>query len=349
MQRSFKKTELAISAKKSFHRARARIHAYKDRRPHRSFRMTRRRDYARTLKLPGLIAFNVYVTKTLWQYKKVFAVLALIYAILSVAFVGMGSQESYLTLTETLTDTGAQIFEGNVGQIGQAALLFLSVGTTGLNGTLSEVQQVYAVILVLMIWLTTVWLLRNLLAGHKVRTRDGLYSAGSPIVSTFLVVLIGVIQLLPVALAIIAYSAAVASGLLESGVEAMLFWAAILLLVSLSLYWITSTFFALIMITLPGMYPMRAIRTAGDMVLGRRLRLLGRLLWMGLTVIVTWGILLIPIILLDTWVKSFWFEIEWLPVIPIVVVVLSAVSVVWISSYVYLLYRKVVDDDAKPA
>jgi hypothetical protein len=338
-----------VSARASFEKQRGRIHAYKNRRPHRSFRITRRRDYARSLQLPGLFAFTHHVNRTVWGYRRVLLWLGVVYAVLTIVLVGIGSQETYSALTSTLNETGAEIFQGNAGQLGEAALLFATIGTSGLTGSLSETQQVYAGILGLMVWLTTVWLLRNLLAGHKVRMRDGLYSAGAPIVSTFLVALVLLIQLLPIGLAAIGYSAASGAGLLNGGVEAMLFWVAAVLLGVLSLYWITSTFFALIMVTLPGMYPMRALRTAGDMVVGRRVRILGRILWMVLALAVAWAIVLIPIIMLDSWVKGLWTQIEWLPVIPVVLLIMGTVSAIWSSSYIYLLYRKVVDDDAQPS
>jgi hypothetical protein len=343
------KNHFSASAKASFEKQRGRIHAYKNRRPHRSFRMTRRRDYARSLKLPGFFAFTHQVSRTVWGYRKILLCLGTVYAVLTIVLVGIGSQETYSALTSTLNETGAEIFEGNLGQLGEAALLFATIGTSGLTGSLSEIQQVYAAILGLMVWLTTVWLLRNLLAGHKVRMRDGLYNAGAPIISTFLVALVLIVQLLPIGLAVVSYSAASGSGLLEGGVEAMLFWIAAVLLGALSLYWITSTFFALIMVTLPGMYPIRALRTAGDMVVGRRVRILGRILWMLLTLVIAWAIVLIPVILLDSWVKGLWTQIEWLPVIPVVLLMMGTLSAIWSSSYIYLLYRKVVDDDARPA
>jgi hypothetical protein len=327
----------------------ARIRNFMSRRPHRSFRMTRRRDYHRSLKLPGYIAFTHHVNTTVWRFRKIFLALAIVYGLLTGVLVGIGSQETYSTLTDTLQETGSEVFEGNWGQLGQAGLLFASIATSGLTGTPSEAQQIYAALLVLLVWLTTVWLLRNLLAGHKVRMRDGLYSAGAPIVPLFIVSLLLVIQLLPLGLALIAYSAASASGLLEGGVEAMLFWAVAGLLAVLSLYWIVSTFMAMIVVTLPGMYPGRALRTAGDMVVGRRVRILLRLLWMLLVIALAWAVVLIPFILLDAGIKNLWPTIEWLPVVPVVLLLLGILSVVWSSAYVYLLYRRVVDDDAKPA
>ena len=319
------------------------------RRPHRSFRLTRRRDYRRSLVLPGFIAFTHEVNKTLWQHKKIFIWLAIVYAVLTVGLIGLASQDTYSALTETLQESGSDIFGGDWSQAGQAGLLLLTIMTTGISNTPSEAQQIYAALLVLMVWLATVWLLRNLLAGHKVKLRDGLYSAGAPLVATFLVGLVLVVQLLPVALAFIAYSAAVASGLLAGGIEAMLFWVGATLLAALSLYWISATFMAMVIVTLPGMYPMKALRIAGDMVVGRRVRLLLRLIWMSFVITITWVVVLLPIILFDGWVKGVIPAIEWLPIIPIVILLLSTITVIWMTSYVYLLYRKIVDDTAPPA
>ncbi|HWT40870.1 MAG TPA: hypothetical protein VN081_06435, partial [Dongiaceae bacterium] len=206
-------------------------------------------------------------------------------------------------------------------------------------------QQIFAVLLFLMLWLTVVWLLRNLLAGHKVRMRDGLYSSGSPLFATMVIVFVVLLQLLPIGIAMIGYAAANSSGLLAGGVEAMLFWVGASLLGVLSLYWITSSLFAMVMVTLPGMYPWRALRTAGDIVFGRRIKLLLRWLWMLLAIAALWAVVLIPFILIDLWVKSLWPQVEWLPIVPVIVLLLSSFTALWASTYIYLLYRKVVDNE----
>lgn len=328
---------------------RVRVDAYLARRPHRSFRRTRRRDYTRSLRLPGYFAFTAHVRKTLWAHRKTFLLLTLTYAILSGIMVGLASQDLYTTLTETLRDTSGEIFDGNVGELGKAGLLLLTAMTGGITQSLTEVQQVYAGLIALLVWLTTVWLLRNILAGHKVKLRDGLYNSAAPLLSTFLVALVLVVQLVPLAIALIGYAAASSSGLLASGVAAMLFWIAAGLLAVLSLYLITSTLLALVVVTLPGMYPMKALKTAGDLVIGRRIRILLRILWMLLGIVVAWALVMIPIILIDTWLKGLWPSIDWLPIIPIALLVMSSLTVTWSAAYVYLLYRKVVADDADPA
>lgn len=338
-----------MTNKKVFIKTKKRVESFLARRPHRSFKVTRRRDYARSLKLPGYFSFTNYVHQTLWTNRKTFILLALVYAIVTAIMVGIVSQTSYSTLTDTLRTTSGDLFVGSWGEISKAGLLLLTAMTGGMSQNLTDVQQVYAGMIMLLTWLTSVWLLRNILAGRKVKVRDGLYNSGSPILSTFLVALLFVVQLLPLALALIAYSAAATSGLLLGGVEAMLFWIAAGLLCLLSLYWITGTIFAMIVVTLPGMYPYQAIKAAGDLVVGRRLRILLRFLWMVFIAVLAWVIILIPVILLDGWIKSVWPAVNWLPIVPVVLLALSSMTIIWVSSYVYLLYRKVVADDSKPA
>jgi hypothetical protein len=319
------------------------------RRPHRSFRRTRRRDYKRSLTLPGYWSFTNTVRKILWQHKMVFFWLITIYAVLTVVLVGLASQDTYTQLSDTLRQTSGDVFKGNWGAIGQASLL-LATGVTGdFSTTLTEAQQMYAVIIVFFTWLTSVWLLRAILAGRKPKLRDALYNAGAPVLPTFLVGVVLVVQLLPVVIAVLGFTALVPFGILDGGIEAMLFWGVAFLLVLLSLYWITSTLIALVVVTLPGMYPMQAIRAAGDLVVGRRMRLLLRLIWLILTVVLGWIITMVPIILLDAWVKGLFTAISWVPIVPVALLILGTVTVVWMAGYIYLLYRRVVDDDAAPA
>lgn len=319
------------------------------RRPHRSFRLTKKRDYKRSLVLPGYFSFTHSVRRELMRNRKTFLLLTLVYAVLSGLLVGITSQATYTTITDSLRQAGAGLFGGDVTQLGNTVALLGSALTGGISQTLTPIQAVYASLIALMTWLTTVWLLRNFLAGNKVKLRDGLYNASAPILSTFLVVLVAIVQLLPMGIAFIGFSAAQASGLLSGGVEAMLFWLAALLLVVLSMYWITATFIALVVVTLPGMYPMRALSTAGDLIVGRRFKILLRILWLIGTIVVAWIAVMVPIVLIDTWLKGITAAVDNVPVIPIAVLIMGSLTIMWASSYVYLLYRKVVADDAKPA
>jgi hypothetical protein len=285
----------------------------------------------------------------LWRNKRLFGLLVGAYALLTLAFAGMASQETYSETANLIKETGSDAVLGGLSALEQASIVFLSAVSGGLNSDTTAAQQVYAGLIGLLIWLTVVWLLRALLAGQKPRLRDGLYNAGAPIVPTLLVSLVLVVQLLPLAAVSIGYSAATASGLLSGGIEAMLFWTAALLLIVLSLYWATSTFMALVVVTLPGMYPLQALKSAGDLVVGRRVRILWRLLWMFLLIAVVWSVIMIPAIIGDAWLKSVVPALSGAPFIPVILLLLGSVTIVMVAAYVYLLYRKVVEDDAAPA
>jgi predicted neutral ceramidase superfamily lipid hydrolase len=285
----------------------------------------------------------------LWKNRRIFIYLALIYAFLTITLVGIASQDSYTQLGETIRETSQQIFKGNTEGLAEASVLMLTSVTGKLNNVTSEAQQIYGVLIGLLAWLTTVWLLRAITSGQKPKLRDALYSAGAPILPTFAIALVVVVQLLPIAVAVIAYAAANTSGLLEGGIETMLFWTFALLLGSMSLYWITSTLIALAIVTLPGMYPLRAVKAAGDIVIGRRIRILLRLLWMAFLIAIVWIIVMLPVVLFDSWLRGVVSGIEWLPLVPIAMLIMGTITVIWTASYIYLLYRKVVDDDAAPA
>jgi hypothetical protein len=103
----------------------------------------------------------------------------------------------------------------------------------------------------------------------------------------------------------------------------------------------------MIIVTIPGMYPYTALKTADDLVLGRRVRILLRWVWMILVVAVSWALVIIPSILIDQWVKSLWPAIEWIPIVPVAILLMGSLSAIWIAAYVYLFYRKVVDSGSE--
>lgn len=300
----------------------------------------------RGLKLPSYSVFTHTVTSTLWANRKLFGLLTLFYGIIIFVFSGVTSQDAFTNITKTIDSAGsiAEMF-GSYGKAGLALLATLVTGPT----SLSVDQQIYLVLALVFVWLTTVWLLRERLVGRKPKLRDGLYSAGAPFLSTLMLVFLAFIQLLPLGIVIAVYAALAMVGVLSSGLSMMIFTIFAALLVALSFYWLTGTFIALVVVTLPGMYPMRAIKVAGDLVIGRRLRILFRLFWMILLIALLWLVVVIPLVQLDTWMAR---SLNWwgvIPVVPVVIACMFAWTVVWSSSYVYLLYRRIIDDDTKPA
>lgn len=320
------------------------------RRPHRSFILTRRRDYKRQLEMPGYFAFTIEASRLIWTKKWLFLRLILVFIVLVVIFGLMGRQDIYDQLYNTLDETAPEsVFGGTFGGISKAGVILLTSVTSGLTPKMDSGQIIIASLLGLYIWLTTVWLLRKIVAGKRVVLRDGLYNAGSPILPTMLTLLILLIQIVPGALAALVAGAAWQSGLIEGGAFSMLTSVALALIIVLSLYWMVSTFLALVVVTLPGMYPLRAIAIAGDLVIGRRLRLMYRIIWMFLVIVSWWIVIMIPVILFDGWIKSIFSQISWMPTVPIFMLIMSIITIVWVCVYIYLLYRKVVDDGTAPS
>ena len=330
-------------------RARGKAASYLTRRPHRSFRRTRRRDYVRSLKLPGYWAFSAYVLRTVWGERRLLSGLVAFYALLSVVFIGLASQAAYIQLSDLLDQTGSEVLTGGWGAVGQASLLLLSGISGSFNPELTDAQQVYAGLIFLLTWLTTIWLLRAAMGGKHVRLRDGLYNAGAPIVATAVVLVVLLIQLVPAALAVLAFNSAVTAGLFEQGFIAMIVSLFCSMLVLLSIYWSVSTFVALIIVTLPGMYPWQAVKSAGDIVIGRRIRILLRIAWLLVINVILWIVVMLPVVLLTRAIGNVAPLVSSLPVVPVIMTVMGSIIVVWSAAYIYLLYRKVVEDDALPA
>ena len=62
-----------------------------------------------------------------------------------------------------------------------------------------------------------------------------------------------------------------------------------------------------------------------------------------------WAVILLPIIMIDAWLKVTVSAISWLPIVPFMLLILGSITVITVAAYVYILYRKVVEDDAAPA
>lgn len=272
----------------------------------------------------------------------------ILYALIIIFLGIITSQSTYDSIGKLVSESLGKIFDGGVGQLLNAGMLTfssLAIDTTSLRAE----QGVMLALLVLMTWLTAVWLLREILLGLKPKLRDGLYNAIAPLISTSVVLLILLIQLSPVGIMALAYSALVSVHILTEGFGMMLFGLLAASVLTLVLYWVTSTIIALVVVALPGMYPLRAIQAASDLVVGRRLRIMLRIVWAFVYSSVIWCVVMVSLVLLERGLSSKLKWLESVPIVPFAGAFMMALLFVWLAAYIYLLYRKVVADDAKPA
>ena len=311
---------------------------------HKSFKRSYREDYIRDTKVPGIMYHILKSFGMIFKNWKLFLPLLIIAVLLNVFFVGLMSESNYVQFQDILDDTSEQVAGGNIGSVAKAGLILVStISTGGLSGESSEAAVMFGVLIFLIIWLTTIFLLRHLMAGHKVKLRDGLYNAMTPLVSTFLVFVVVLFQCIPIFLLIIAYSAAVQTEFLSTPFYALVFFVFAAVMILISVYLLSSSLMAFVAVSAPGLYPMRALNAASEMMMGRRVRLILRLIALVLTLGIVWVVIMMPLILFDMWMKSFEWT-EGIPFIPICLTIMTCFTSIYVTTYLYLYYRWLLDN-----
>lgn len=208
----------------------------------------------------------------------------------------------------------------------------------GFSETFSNVETFFSVIVFLILWLTTIFLLRHLMAGHEVKLRDGLYNAMTPLISTFIVFVVALVQCIPIFLLIIAYSAAVQTEFLSTPFYALVFFVFALLMIAISGYLLSSSLIALVAVSAPGMYPFHALRVSSELMMGRRVKFILRLVALVITLAIIWVVIMGPLILFNSWLQQF----EWMTSVPFIQVclaIMTCFSTIYITVYLYSYYR----------
>lgn len=312
---------------------------------HRSFKRSYREDYVRGLEAPGLVAHATSTLKILFKNWKLFGGLLLIIVFMNIIFVGLMSEDTYQTVQDSIDESSEVLQYGEIGRVAKSGLLLIStVATGGLTKGMTEVQQVFAFLFSAVTILVTVYYLRHLMAGNHPKIRDGLYNALSPLVSTMLILLLIFVHLIPIFIFMIIYSTAIATDFLSQPLYAFLFWLFGSLLILLSAYLLPGSILALCASTVPGIYPMQAVHATSDMIQGRRTKFIIRVFFALLFIAVIWVIVMLPLIWLDLVLKQ---NIEWvegIPFISFMLQIMTTFTVIYLTSYIYLFYRRMLDD-----
>ena len=319
---------------------------------HRSFKRSYHEDYQRKTELPSLISQASAAFKMFFKFWKIFLPLLLIFVGLSIFLIGAMSENTLADVKANVEQTNKDVADGKIGTVGKAGLTLLGIISTGGLTTMNDAQIVIAVLLFTIIWLVTIYLARHLLAGHQeIKMRDGFYSALSPLVSTLVVGLIIFLEAVPIMLTIIVFQVALTTEFLSTPFYALLFFMFAALMITLSLYLLSSSFFAIIVVSAPGLYPLTAVRMAKNLIMGRRLRFLIRVFYLVIIVALLYLLLLMPAIILDGALKAqfTWLAESKFPFVAIIQLTITVFIFIYLSIYFYLFYRALLDynDDAK--
>lgn len=336
--------------KTTFSKLSGRVKTYRKQRVrlHKSFRRSYREDYARETYLPGLLTHAMTSFKLIFKHWKTFLPFILLMTAGYIIGVGLMSEESYQEIQSSIDDQSAALANGELGNFAKAGLLLLSTITTGgLDSGTDEVGTLFTVLLFLIMWLVTVYLLRHYYAGHKIKLRDGIYNALGPFISTLIVFLVVFVQAIPLFLVIITYSAAVTTGFLATPFYALVYFVFAALMILLSLYCFASSLMALVAVTAPGMYPLNALSIASDLMAGRRLKLMVRIVYLVFVVTITYIIVMLPVILLDLLLKSAWDFLANVPIVPFMLLVTTCFVFIYLATYLFRYYRYLLDYQEK--
>ncbi len=314
---------------------------------HHSFRRSYREDYQRPFDGPGLLSHAIISFQTVFRNWKLFLPLILIMTVLNVALVGLMNEDTYVQFQDALDETSSSLQSGKeLGTFARSGLLLISTITTGgLSQGMTDMQRVFAVILLLIIWLVTIYILRHTLAKQKIKLRDALYNALSPFISTLIVLIIILIQAIPIMIVVVTYSAAVQTNFLATPFYALVYFIFASLLILLSVYLISSSLIALVAVSAPGLYPLVAIRTASELLAGRRIKLIIRIIYLLFVMVVLWAIIMTPLIALDLWLKSFVTWLAGIPFVSLELLLMTCFSAIYCTTYLYLYYRRLLDYD----
>lgn len=262
--------------------------------------------------------------KIILANKKALLGILIVYALINMTLVrGFASPLNIAELKQGLQDTFGQTPDGItlVGTVFSALL-----GTS--NAANSETAALYQNILFILVSLAIIWVFRQSAAGKKPTTKEAFYNAFYPLIQFLLVLLVMVLQLAPAYFGTFVYGLVTSGGLAISGLEQGIWLLFLGLLITLSLYMICSSLFALYIVTLPNMQPMQALRSSRQLVFSRRLSVFRKLVILPLVAFLLLVILVVP-------------TIYFIPIIaPWLYFVLTLASIVFLHAFLFTLYRE---------
>jgi hypothetical protein len=243
----------------------------------------------------------------------------LIYALLYIFFVrGLANLPS----SSSLTSGSGNLFSG----FSIFSLIFVASGSSNSNSSGSTLQS----LLLIIISLVLIWTLRHIYKGKKVTIRDGYYKALYPFIPFILILLFIGLELLPLIIGSTLYSIIVTQGIAINVVEKGASIAILVGLIILSLYFLSSSIFALYIVTLDDMTPVKALRSAKQLVKGRRAVVLRKILFMPIALIISTSIIVLPFILIYP------------PLAAWIIFLLTVIVIAVAHSYLYNLYRELI-------
>lgn len=275
-------------------------------------------------KLPSGFTLLVRTVQLMMTNIKLLGGILLIYALVDLIFVGGDSTSTSLPAAK---DSLINLFHGHISSLATGFTLFSFLAGSA-NTASTDAASAYEAMLLLVISVVFIWALRQVYAKQQVRIRDAFYTGTFPIVPYLLTLLIIGVQLLPFVIGAALYSNLLTGGYLVGPLQRYFAIVVLILLAAWSLYMICASIISLYIVTLPDMTPLKALKSARELVRFRRWVVLRKLLFLLVVVGIADTLILIPVAVFVT------------PIAMLLFLLLTALTVGVVHSYIYGLYRE---------
>lgn len=224
--------------------------------------------------LPSIWKLVGLTYRTLSDHWKILLSITFIYFTLYVLFVRSAPD---LSVSES-RDVVSELLGGETSEVLETITV---AGTVLASAGQNETGQVlYGGLFFIVFSLVIIWALRRIFADKKFRLRDAFYRSQTPLIPYSLILILVAIQLLPFGLGGLLYSVVQANNIAASGAETLVFVGIWVGLGLLSGWWLANSVLSTYAVTLPGMYPMAALKATKQLVKHRRWLVLRKILFL---------------------------------------------------------------------
>jgi hypothetical protein len=279
-------------------------------------------------KLASVFELSRDSSKILWQNKKLFSLVILIYGVLYIVLVeGFSSPVSASTIKSATSSLSSGHFSSLFSGVGVFAYLLGSSSSSNQSGS-----SAYQVVIIIIASLAIIWCLRRLHNGEKIRARDAYYKGLYAFAPYVLVLLFIGLELLPLVFGLGLYSLLIQGGIAVSVIEKIIALIIAIGLSGLTCYLLSSSIMALYIVTLVDMTPLKALRSAKGLVKGQRLLVFRKLIFLPITILIVGAIIMLPFILIIPSIAAWLF------------LILTMIALAYVHSYCYSLYRGLINE-----
>lgn len=274
--------------------------------------------------LPSWFKLSKRALKLMWANKRPLFWFFIIYTVLYFAFVrGLTAPVDINGIKSTFSEVADQDYSALAINFTVFSLMLDS--TTSAAG---EVGGMYQIFFLVISVLALIWLYRQQQAGNKVTIKQAFYRGMYPLIPFSMIMMLMSIQLIPVMIGNFLFTTVIESGLAINMTEQLIWFLLFLLLILLSLYWLSSSIMGLFVVTLPEMTPKRALRKAKTLVTFRRFSIVRKILALLIVVVIVFLMVVFPAIFVSAPLAQFLFF------------GLATMLVPFVVAYLFILYRE---------